>query len=80
MVDVMRHVKVRQNTSPSNEEKSKKKSTDAVKQRKSFAQNKGDGIICNVCGKPGELSSNCPMKWEISMKNWFVKTGRELYK
>ena len=80
MVDVMRQVKVRKKTSPSDEEKSKKKSTEAVKQEKSFAQNKGDGIICNVCGKPGELASNCPLKQEIAMKNWFVKTGKVLYK
>ena len=36
MVDVMRQVKVRQKTSPSDEEKSKKKSTEAAKQEKKF--------------------------------------------
>ena len=80
MVDVMQQVKIRWKTSPSDEDKSKKKSTEGVKQEKSFAQNKGDGIICNVCGKPGELDSNCSLKQEISMKHWFLKTGKELYK
>ena len=76
----MRKVKIRQNTSPSNDGKSKKKSTKGVKQKKSFTQNKGYGIICNVCGKAGELASNFPLKQEIAMKNWFVQTGKELYK
>ena len=61
MVDVMQQVKIRWKTSPSDEDKSKKKSTEGVKQEKGFAQNKGDGIICNVCGKPGELASNCSL-------------------
>ena len=37
-------------------------------------------MVCNVCGKPDELASNCPLKQEILRKNWFIKTGKELYK
>jgi len=40
MVDVMRQVKVRQKPLPSDEETSKEKSTEMVKQEKTFAQNK----------------------------------------
>ena len=26
------------------------------------------------------LRANCPLKQEIPMKNWFIKTGKEIYK
>ena len=51
-----------------------------MKQEESFVPYKGDGIICNICGKPGELASNCSLKQQIDMKNWFLKTGKELFK
>ena len=41
---------------------------------------KGKGIICNFCAKPDELASNCPLKQEILMKNWYIKTGKEIHK
>ena len=39
-------------------------------------QQKGDGIMCNVLIQPGELAINCPLKLDIPMKKWFVKTGK----
>ena len=82
MLDLIWQVKIRRKISPLDKDKSKKKYTKGEKQEKSFAQKKGHGnnIICNVRGKPGELASNCPLKQEIAMKNWFVKIGKELYK
>ena len=69
MFDVMRQVKISRKKSPDKgkSDKDKKKNTE-VKSKKSFVQKKGDEIICNVCGKPGELASNCPLKQEIPMK------------
>ena len=47
-----------------------------MKSEKSFAQQKRDGILCNVCSKPGELARNCPLKSDILMRKWFVETGK----
>ena len=83
MVDVMRKVGIiRKKTSPSEKGKSNKderKNLDE-KSEKSSVQQKGDRIICNLCGKPGELDINCPLKQYIPMQQWYIKTGKEIYK
>ena len=79
MVDVMRQVKVSpcKKSADKDKSESKQKSSD-VTTEKSFAQEKWDLILCNVCGKPGELASNCPMKLEFPMGKWFNKTGKTI--
>ena len=59
MVDVMRQVKIGRKKP----EKGKSDKKPEVKAETSFAQKKA--ITCNVCGRPDELASNCPLKLEV---------------
>ena len=45
--------------------------------KKLFAQR--TETVCNVCGKPDELASNCPLKKESEMKNWYISNGKVLF-
>ena len=79
MGDVMRQVKVspRKKSTEKSKSEFKQKSSD-VTTEKSFAREKRDPILCNACGKPGELESNCPMKLEVTIGKWFNKTGKTI--
>ena len=81
MVDVTRQFKVKTTSkkkfSPSDQYKSDGKTDVKVKSEKRFAQS--IQIICNVCVKPDELFSNCPLKKEFLIKNWYITTGKVLF-
>ena len=70
MADVMRQVKVitrKKSLEKGKSELAMKRNTE-VKSEKNFLQRKGDGILCNICGKPGELAKNCTLKMDIPIK------------
>ena len=75
MFEVMRTVRV-----PMKKDKNKGGDDEIPPGADSFAQT-GDkkNVTCFVCGKPGELASNCKLKPEIPEKDWYKNTGVKHY-
>ena len=78
MFEVMRTVSVPKGTT----DDVKKEEDKIPPGAESFAQT-GEGgkknVTCFVCGKPGELASNCKMKTQLAEKDWYKSTGVKHY-